>query len=175
MKEVTLVPFSEAKAPAITITTQLNDLGDALFVSYKVTGVLALLDLGDAPKHMRVMKLWERTCFELFIKNSRDQYLEFNFSPVFEWNAFYFEKKGDQLKEWQGVQSVKIDILHSLEVFQLIAEIKKSDLPKDFFHQTEAAITSVIKEKSGDLSYWAITHEDVRPNFHHFDSFKYKF
>ncbi len=176
MSEIKLVPFENSSAPAIEVITSFHDHGDALIISYKVVGELLALDLGTTPKHygqiLRTMKLWEKTCFELFIKNSRDQYLEFNFSPMFEWNAFYFEKKGDPLKEWEAIKSVNIDILNDLEVFQLIAKIKKADLPENFFVQTNAAISSVIKEKSGTLSYWAITHPDVRPNFHHFDSFK---
>ena len=58
------------------------------------------------------------------------------------------------------------------------AEIKKEFFPKGFFDELSelsVGITSVIKEKSGSLSYWALNHSDTRPNFHHFDSFKYKF
>lgn len=175
MNTYPLIPFDATTAPAISLEVLLTDRGDALFISYKLTGDLPAVDLGDTPVHARVVKLWEKTCFELFIKNERDQYMEFNFSPVFEWNAFFFHKKGDALAEWPGIQNVKIDILHSLEVFHLIAEIKKADFPQDFFQGCEAGISAVIKERKGRLSYWALSHADQRPNFHHFDSFKYKF
>lgn len=175
MSSFNLIPFDAEKSPAVKLETQLNSQEDAFFVSYKLTGALTSLELGAEPVHERKIKLWEKTCFELFIKNQSGQYMEFNFSPVFEWNAFFFNQKGDALKEWEKIKQVKIDILHSLEVFQLIAEIKKADFPEGFFNHCEAGLTTVLKEKDGRLSYWALSHEDKRPNFHHFDSFKYKF
>ena len=137
------------------------------------------INLGNGtPNKERLIKLWEKTCFEFFIKNQNGSYIEFNFSPTFEWNCFYFEKKGDALKEWQQMNRPKTDILLSLNNFFMIIEIKKDDFPSGFFNhlaERECAVTCVIKEKSGRLSYWALHHADVKPNFHHFESFKYKF
>lgn len=177
MAKFTLVPFDTTSAPNITIETELNTTHESVFISYKVQGDLASIDLGPGvPNHARVIKLWEKSCFELFIKNSKDNYIEFNFSPEFEWNCFYFEKKGDALAEYARMNCLKTDILLSLEVFHLIVEIDKSKFPEGFFAgDLSAGITSVIKEKSGKMSYWALSHNDTRPNFHHFDSFKYKF
>lgn len=175
MAKFSLIPFGTLKAPKVKIDCEFNTHEKSFFISYKLTGELDKVELGHTPRHERVIKLWEKTCFELFIKNERNEYMEFNFSPVFEWNAFYFTKKGDPLAEWKKINSVKLDILDSFEVFQLIAEIKKEDFPENFFDKCQAGITSVIKEKNGNLSYWALSHEDQRPNFHHFDSFKYKF
>ena len=118
----------------------------------------------------------EKTCFELFLKNSRDQYLEFNFSPCFEWNCFYFPKKGAPLSEWDKMPRPEIDILLSLENFFLVTEIKKEFFPDHFMTPgMSAGISSVVKMKNGELTYWALSHQDSRPNFHHFGSFKYKF
>lgn len=178
MAKFSLIPFNHIGAPAIDLTCELNANPTSLFISYKMTGNLASIDLGDEdPKHARVIKLWEKSCFELFIKNQNDSYIEFNFSPEFEWNAFFFEKKGDALKEFVKIDKLKIDILLSKDVFQLIVEIDKGKFPTGFFEGQEhlAGITSVIKDKSGSLSYWALSHEDTRPNFHDFRSFKYKF
>lgn len=179
MAKFNLIPFDHLKAPKIHIESELNTTENSLYISYKLTGDLKGLDLGDGhPNHARVIKLWEKSCFELFIKNSKDSYIEFNFSPVFEWNAFYFVKKGDPLTEYARVDGVKTDILLSLDVFHLIVEIDKKKFPEGFFGNSEslsAGITSVIKTKEGALSYWALDHKDTRPNFHHFDSFKYKF
>ena len=178
MSKFNLIPYDNTSHPSVSLETEMNVTTDSVFISYKVTGDLASVDLGTgSPKHARVIKLWEKTCFELFIKDSKGSYIEFNFSPEFEWNAFYFSKKGDPLTEYARVDSVKMDILLSLEVFHLIVEVDKKKFPDGFFTSGElsAGITSVIKEKSGRISYWALSHEDTRPNFHHFDSFKYKF
>ena len=130
------------------------------------------------PKKERTLKLWEKTCFELFIKNVRNEYLEFNLSPRFEWNCFYFKNKGDPLHEWSQMQRPETDILLSLEKFFLVCEIKKEYFPENFVTEANTmsiGISSVIKMKNGDMTYWALSHEDSKPNFHHFDSFKYKF
>ena len=181
MAKFSLIPFEIKKAPNITIIAELNSTNDSVFVSFRVhlENSSINIDLGDGtPNKERKVSLWEKTCFELFIKNNKHEYVEFNFSPTFEWNCFYFKKSGDLLKEWESMQRPITDILLSKDTFLLIAEIKKEDFPKGFFYGNEelsAGITTVIKDKLGNMSYWALSHEDKKPNFHHFDSFRYKF
>ena len=177
MAKFSLLPFDRKTAPVVSIDSELNITKESVFISYKLQGLLNTIDMGvGVPKHARVIKLWEKTCFELFIKDDQDSYLEFNFSPDFEWNCFYFEKKGDKLTEYKKMELVKFDILFSNEVVHIIVELQKKMFPDHFFEgKLAAGITSVLKEKNGNLSYWALSHNDTRPNFHHFDSFKYKF
>lgn len=177
MAKFSLIPYKNENAPTITINSELNITDEFIYISYKVQGNLPVLDLGTGtPKHSRVIKLWEKSCFELFLKNSKDSYMEFNFSPDFEWNAFYFEKKGDALCEYAPMDKVEFDILLSLDVFHLIVKIDKKKFPEGFFKEAleealSVGITSVIKTKAQDLSYWALSHHDTKPNFHDFRSF----
>ena len=179
MAKFSLVPFDQSNSPDTSIDVEINQNNDSLFLSYRIKENVAQLDLGNGtPNKTRLIKLWEKTCFEFFIKNKLGNYIEFNFSPTFEWNCFYFEKKGDPLKEWEKMNYPIMDVLLSIDHFLLIIEIKKSYFPAGFFEidsELECSLTSVIKEKSERLSYWALHHADTRPNFHHFDSFKYKF
>ncbi len=182
MAKFSLIPFDQKTAPASSISVELNHQEHSLFVSYKLTGDIKAIDLETGtPEHQRKIKLWEKTCFELFLKHEeQEDYLEFNFSPVFEWNAFYFPIKGAPLKEYEAIQKVKIDILRSMDVFHLIAEIDNDLLPKHFqkngsIGKMQAGITTVLKEKNQKMSYWALDHKDQKPNFHHFDSFICKF
>ncbi len=174
MAKYNLVSYDQTSAPAITIDCELNATQESIFISFKLQGELSCIDLGEAvPHHARVMKLWEKSCFELFIKNAEGSYIEFNFSPEFEWNCFYFVKKGDALSEYSKMDQVKQDILLSLDVFHLIVELDKKKFPELFLKNSElkAGITCVIKEKNKNLSYWALSHHDTRPNFHDFKSF----
>lgn len=173
MAKFSLVPFENSQAPAISIATELNTTSDSIYISYKLSGALNSIDMGEGnPKHARVLKLWEKTCFELFMKDEKNSYIEFNFSPDFEWNCFYFEKKGDALAEYKRMELVKFDILFSNEVVNVIVELQKKMFPDHFFDgKLCVGITSVLKEKSGALSYWALSHHDIRPNFHDFKSF----
>lgn len=175
MAKFSLIPFEKQSAPPIKIDVELNQNDESLFVSFRINEGLPLIDLGSStPKKERIVKLWEKTCFEFFLKNEKNSYVEFNFSPNFEWNCFYFEKKGDPLKEWERMDRPTTEILLSLNDYFLVAELRKELFPKGFFDQKsklEIALTSVIKNKKGELSYWALAHADARPNFHDFRSF----
>lgn len=180
MSKFKLIPFDSMTAPNIELTAELNSNEECLFVSFRINKGAPLVDFGaSTPNKSRVIKLWEKTCFEIFIKNQKDQYIEFNFSPCFEWNCFYFNQKGDALTEFEKMIRPNTDILLSSEDFFIVCEIRKEFFPLGFFDQAETqlsvGLTSVIKDKSGINSYWALAHADTRPNFHHFDSFKYKF
>lgn len=192
MTSLTLYPFKKTSLPNIELSAEINKK-NSLFVSFRLTGELDQIDLGTGhPKHQRAIGLWNKTCFELFIKNGESEYLEFNFSPDFEWNAFYFSQPGKKLTEYPAIKGVKLDILYSLQTFLLIAEIDHTLFPNSFLgknneKQWSASISAVIqikhqnenkinKENSvGPLTYWALKHSDTKPNFHHFDSFIYKF
>ena len=182
MAKFSLIPFDIKNSPPIKIATEINQTEEAIFISYKITGQLSIIDLGDGtPIHQRKLKLWEKTCFELFLKNQfHEDYIEFNFSPLFEWNSFYFAQKGSSLSELNTLNHMNIDILRSSEVFQLIVNISTNDLPKHFQKKfsegkMSAGISTVIRNKDESTSYWALDHKDQKPNFHHFESFKCKF
>lgn len=177
MAKFPLIPFHPFKDQTFEFTAEVNQNASAFFVSFLLSGKIEEIDFGSpTPKKERIIKLWEKSCFELFIKNSRDEYLEFNFSPRFEWNCFYFERKGNPLTELAKMESPETDILLSLEKFFLVAEIKKDFFPENFLtDHLSLGISAVLKTKDGQLSYWALCHKDTKPNFHHFDSFICKF
>jgi hypothetical protein len=179
MAKFSLIAFNSKDVPKINLSTEVNSNYESVFISYRIDQGFEFVDTGNtSPNKSRVLKLWEKTCFELFIKNENDSYIEFNFSPNFEWNCFYFEKKGDPLKELNQMKMPELDILLSKDNFLLFAKIQKEYFPKGFFEDNQSlnvGISSVIKDRKGNLSYWALSHCDSRPNFHHFESFKYKF
>ena len=179
MAKFSLVAFQPESAPRINLVSEINSNDESIFVSYRIDQGFELVDTGNStPNKNRILKLWEKTCFELFIKNESDSYVEFNFSPNFEWNCFYFQRKGDSLCEHKEMQMPELDILLSRDNFLLFAKIKKEFFPKGFFDEKQTysvGVSSVIKDNEKNLSYWALTHCDSRPNFHHFDSFIYKF
>ncbi|MBP9682586.1 MAG: hypothetical protein KBD76_14355 [Bacteriovorax sp.] len=179
MAKFTLVPFNLKDAPSVVIHCEIHQNNESLFLSFRIREGLELVQLGtNTPNKQRVIKLWEKTCFEFFLKNEESAYVEFNFSAAFEWNCFYFKRPGEPLCEWEPMQRPDTEILLSLDHFLLFTEIKKNQFPKGFFdgeHTLCAGLTSVIQDKKGQMSYWALDHLDTRPNFHHFDSFKYTF
>ena len=84
MTKLSLISFDPSNSPGISIDVELNQNNDSLFLSYRIKENLEQIDLGNGtPKKERLIKLWEKTCFELFIKNKLGNYIEFNFSPTF--------------------------------------------------------------------------------------------
>lgn len=178
MENFTLYPFDLTKKYEYQLNSICKISNDSIYVSYMLLGNIHEIDLGDTNSmHLRKLKLWEKTCFEFFIKNQIGQYYEFNFSPKFEWNVFYFDKKGDILKELSTPIIPTLDILDSKEKLHLIAKIPITLFEKKFIDDLKTlqfGISAVIKNNN-QLDYWALTHKDIRPNFHHFESFIGKF
>ena len=111
--------------------------------------------------------LWESTCFELFVQAVvSSEYLELNFSPTLQWNAYSFDeyrrpaqmppRRDDRLK----VQSLDVDT----HTRQLVAVI---DLSECFVagQALQVGLTCVLKDQAGQCSYWALQHGG-QPDFH---------
>lgn len=180
MAEFTLSNFQKIDQPyKLTSTVHFDD--QSIYLVFKLMGDLTHLDLGDyTPYKKRVMKLWEKSCFEMFIKDQNsDRYIEFNFSPNFAFNAFYFNHYRSELTEWNKIQyaDIKIDILNSIDHFTLMAKIPLKPLEVELseMNNLRFSTTAVLLNKDGEKNYWAIDHLDHVPNFHLFDSIKYKF
>lgn len=179
MAKFSLNPFNQDDNSKINLASNVVFNDDELYISYHIDQNLELIDLGSyQPNHSRVLKLWERTCFEFFLKAPNGHYIEFNFAPNFAWNAFFFEVIRGPLKELESIKHIEMDILNSSDKFFLVAKIKRSELPIEFnqnLAQCTFGITSVIKLKNNETEYWALKHADSKPNFHVYDSFIGKF
>jgi len=113
-------------------------------------------------------KVVEETCleFSLGVKNS-PQYWEFNLSPAGHWNIYRFEdyRQGMQ-EEMAFVTPVCVHII-GLFIARLELNLDKI-VPADQI--LEVAISTVIKLKDGELTYWALTHcgsqADFQRQFH---------
>ncbi|MFZ3194564.1 MAG: DOMON-like domain-containing protein [Moraxellaceae bacterium] len=135
------------------LTYQLNDPKQQIFWPEKQS-VLSRQDY-----------LWESTCFELFVQAVvSSEYLELNFSPTLQWNAYSFDeyrspaqmppRRDDRLR----VLSVAVDAR------QLVAVI---DLSECFVagQALQVGLTCVLKDQAGQCSYWALQHGG-QPDFH---------
>lgn len=119
----------------------------------------------------RKYELWEETCFEFFvgIKNSPD-YWEFNLSPAGHWNVFHLENYRQGLQEEMIVTSLPFSVEQKSDVLLVDLEV---DLDRFISAEQslEVGITTVIKSKEGNLSYWALTHCGEEADFHRRESF----
>jgi hypothetical protein len=126
---------------------------------------------GDAG---RTDKLWTHTCFEAFVGLAESpQYLELNFSPSGEWAAYRFQSYREGMAPALNA-APRLTLREDGERYVLRAEVSLSgalDLQASAEPLLRIALSTVVEDQEGRLSYWALGHPSGRPDFHHPDSF----
>jgi hypothetical protein len=116
-------------------------------------------------------RLWETTCFELFVHPEPDDpYLEFNFSPSRAWAAYQFQSYRKGMRDLP-LAVPKIDFWNDVTGCSLRAEL---GLIAPWAWQCGIGLSAVIEEADGTKSYWALAHPRDKPDFHHPDCFALK-
>jgi hypothetical protein len=137
--------------------------GDDLLIGYFVTGTEDLVVPEWAAGHRRD-RLWETTCFEVFLKpEGGEAYFEFNFSPSTDWAAYRFQRH----REGRSDLPRPVDPLatRGVEIFDPLLEVDLdlSGLPNVAMR---LGLSAVIEERGGRKSYWALAHPPGDPDFH---------
>ena len=118
-------------------------------------------------------RLWEHTCFEVFVRErGSPAYFEFNFSPTGEWAVYAFEdyRKGGPLKGYASAP--QLSVRRELNTLELDAEIDLKALPGlSGARNLSIALSAVVENVEGTLSYWALAHAPGKPDFHHPSAF----
>ncbi|WP_296676224.1 DOMON-like domain-containing protein [Novosphingobium sp.] len=113
----------------------------------------------------RTAGLWQKTCFELFVRsNDTAGYCEFNLSPSERWAAYDFSGYRDGMQD-RPVLPDPVCTFRAGSAYALFdAAIPASALPAKPWHYS---LTAVIEEAGSAKSYWAIAHPLGKPDFHH--------
>ena len=89
-----LVPHPDSlprEIPNVSVTYLSRGAGNWV-LDFIVDAPPTSLCLPEAARPQRADGLWERTCFELFLRDPESgAYLEFNFSPSGQWAAYRFD------------------------------------------------------------------------------------
>ena len=136
-----------------------------LTLRWRVDGAQQLL-IPPIGSKSRADELWRSTCFEVFLKPSDgDGYQEWNLSPARKWNAYNFDSYRDGMRELEAARAPDC-VWHGGRGFALFdAAIPRKVLPSA---KCAMALSAVIEEEGGRITYWAIAHPDAdRPDFHH--------
>ncbi|MFN6477792.1 DOMON-like domain-containing protein [Nostoc sp. DedQUE07] len=158
--------------PHLKITGNISRNVNQLTISYNLGGDLkkiAIAPTSNAPS--RKHKLWEDTCFEFFlgIKDSA-RYWEFNLSPAGHWNVYRFDGYRQGMQEETAFEKLPFSVQNQVDSLALALDI---DLDKivSANQAIEISITTVIKHRDGEVTYWALTHRGAEADFHLRDSF----
>ena len=146
--------------------SQARDGGIA--ITYLIKGQISRLSLPAKSAPSRVDGLWQHTCFEAFVAvKGAPAYREFNFAPCGQWAAYAFQhyRDGGPLPR---ASDPKITVRTSENSFELDAIIQRESLPLlPPNARLLLALSAVIEENDGVVSYWALNHPPGRPDFHH--------
>jgi hypothetical protein len=132
------------------------------------------------PEAARADNLWAHTCFEAFVGLTHSpRYLELNFSPSGQWAAYAFESYRKGMAPAEADAAPRLTLRRSDERLELQAEVRFSgtllsagaaaDGTPD--RRLRIALSTVVEDREGRLSYWALSHPPGRPDFHHTGSF----
>ncbi len=167
-----LQPFQPTKIDA-KITSEITRDNHIINFRYELKSDIKKLEVPEiADKEARKDQLWQTTCFELFIgiENS-PRYWEFNISPSGDWNVYRFDDYRQGMQEESKVESLNIYIYRGFS--DLLVGVDKFDLRNLTSENCNfnLSITTVVKEKTGNISYWALKHCGQEADFHLRDSF----
>lgn len=144
-----------------------------LKVFYVLVGELSQLRIPSPAVPCRRERLWEHTCFELFIGAKNDaEYYEFNFSPSGDWAVYGFRdyREGELIED--DTLAPAISACQEAGTLELSAQIQLDRLPGlQLDVGLVVGLSAVIEDDAGRLSYWALRHPPGKPDFHHVDSF----
>jgi len=119
----------------------------------------------------RKHELWQDTCFEFFL-GIKDfaRYWEFNLSPVGHWNVYRFDGYRQGMQEETAFEKLSFNVQNQADGLILVLDV---DLDKIISTEEaiEVGITTVIKDRNGEVTYWALTHQGAEADFHLRDSF----
>lgn len=140
-----------------------------LTLAFTLEGDLAGLHIPESRPSRRAHGLWQHTCFEVFVMAGEGPgYREFNFSPSGEWAAYAFRDYRDG-GELEIPLAPEIVVRRTGDCLELDAEIGPDCLPAG--RLLRLGLSTVVEDKDGALSYWALRHTPGKPDFHHTDAF----
>ena len=155
----------------VSVAASLAPAG--LQLAYTVIGNTAGLRIPAATQGGPADGLWQHTCFEAFVAaDGEAAYHEFNFSPCGQWAVYRFASE-----RVRASASLAVDPPPSTHTSVGAKELTLTALlpwpalpwpalpwPADGLC---IALSAVIEETNGRLSYWALQHPRERPDFHH--------
>jgi hypothetical protein len=148
----------------------------ALHLDYRLTGKIADLLIPAAAKSERTDELWRHTCFEAFVRAQKGaEYLELNLAPSGRWAVYNFASYRKGMSPAYEIGAPMMDVETTPEHLTLRARLDLSGAAIVFLTSPwRLALSAVIEETNGHLSYWGLAHPPGKPDFHHSDCFAHE-
>lgn len=168
-----LVPHPDTPCPAVrSVTLALERPSPQLLtLHYRLDGDLSELRLPERRSPARTDGLWQHTCLEAFIGQTRAQpYWEFNFSPSGAWAAYQFSGYREGMAPLMKGAAPVISARETRESLTLSVAVDLSWISRATAAELVLGAAAVIETQARVLSYWALAHPPGKPDFHHAES-----
>jgi hypothetical protein len=119
-------------------------------------------------------RLWEHTCFELFIaREGRPAYHELNVAPSREWALYAFRAYRERAAASRPQGATPDVAVHRGDTHvEIEARLSLPDVSSAYEDAClRIGLSAVVETTEGGLSYWALHHPRDKPDFHHPDAF----
>jgi hypothetical protein len=140
-----------------------------LAVSFLLEGDLDRLRIPAQREPFIAADLWRHTCCEVFIRCAgQPSYCEFNLAPSGGWTCYAFTayREGAPLADERLQPVVRVD--RTGPTMRLDAAIPVGRLALlERCPRVQVALSAVVENERGELSYWALAHPPGSPDFHH--------
>lgn len=162
---VSLTPHPDTPSTAVErIEVEIGRQDDVLWLRFIVIGDVERVCWPVAAARSRAVELWKHTCFEAFVRTT-DGYREYNFSPSNAWASYRFDGYRSGMRQANEHASVlRVDSTERAVTLQALFEPPEASVGP-------LALSAVIEDVDGGISYWALAHPPGKPDFHHPDSF----
>jgi hypothetical protein len=173
-KSFSLQPFAgSGSSSRYAISGAIGRRTTALAIHYALLGPLTELAI-PAPAEggpARKDGLWKETCFDLFLApDNLPGYWEFNLSPARHWNVYRFTDYRQGMEEETAFASLPFSVLRFSNSLSIDLEVDLERIIEPG-RVLRVGVSAVIRHRSEELSYWALTHPGPRADFHRRESF----
>lgn len=169
-----LSPFKlpDSSGRQISLRVRRSEAG-VLTLQYVLRAEMHRIRVPPATTPARADGLWNHTCFEAFIATSgKPGYYELNFSPSGQWAVYSFDSYRKGMSPVEVGTAPELAVRHDDFSLELDATVRLPELSALQGARTlKLALSGVIEDDSGTLSYWALRHAADKPDFHHPDGF----
>jgi len=168
---VTLSCHPDAPSQAVRrIDARIGRTPDGtLAVTYIIEADIDRLRVPRPRPPAMAQRLWQHTCCELFIaRKDSPAYHEFNLAPSGEWAAYAFDRYRHGAARVEEALEPQVAVRSTREKLELDAVIRLDRLSPTYAETgLLLALSAVIEDEHGSLSYWALMHAPGGPDFHH--------
>ena len=174
MLDIVLHPHSTSSEPAVRslcLAVHREQPG-RLRLEYRLAGDLAAMKLPSFSHVRRGDRLWEHSCFELFVrKPGVSAYCELNLATSGAWAAYTFDRYREGMRDIESF-APEVAVERDSTLLRLRASIELPRLAAAFANGAlELAPSAVIENSGSERSFWAAHHALEKPDFHHPNAF----